>query len=85
MELLPGKRIVWLTTDSHLTFAKDPSEWTETEISFDLTRVAAGTELRFTHAGLVPEVECYDACSGAWSWYIDSSLRNRVNRQPSNT
>ena len=24
-------------------------------------------EVRFTHAGLVPDIECYDDCSNAWS------------------
>lgn len=34
------------------------------------------TELRVTHVGLVPEFECFDACSRGWSFYIGESLRD---------
>jgi hypothetical protein len=32
----------------------------------------------FTHEGLVQDVECYDACTDAWSGYILGSLRNLI-------
>ena len=38
----------------------------------------SGTEVRFTHAGLVPQGECFDTCSNAWSFYINTSLRNLI-------
>lgn len=36
------------------------------------------TELRFTHAGLVPSIECYGDCSRAWGFYINESLRQLI-------
>jgi hypothetical protein len=36
------------------------------------------TEVRFTHAGLVPEYECFDVCSNAWGFFIGDSLRNLI-------
>lgn len=36
------------------------------------------TELRFTHVGLVPAIECYGACSRAWGFYINDSLRRFI-------
>jgi hypothetical protein len=36
------------------------------------------TELRFTHVGLVPAIECYGDCSGAWGFYINDSLRSLI-------
>ncbi len=79
IEVIPGKKVVWLITDSRLNFIKDKSEWTNTKISFDITPQGDKTALRFTQWGLTPEVECYDACSNAWSDYINNSLRNLIN------
>jgi uncharacterized protein YndB with AHSA1/START domain len=78
VELEPGRLVVWRVTDSHLSFATPPSEWTGTEIVFDLAPAGSGTELRFTHVGLVPDVDCYDACSTGWSHYVNGSLRSLI-------
>lgn len=70
--VIPGKKIVWLVTDSRLNFLEDKSEWTNTRISFDITQRDGQTEVRFTHEGLVPAIECYGACSNAWGYYVNS-------------
>ena len=77
-ELEPARRVVWRVTDSHLDFVPEPDEWTGTEIVFDIMPAGLGAELRFTHVGLVPDVECYDACSTGWTHYINGSLRSRI-------
>jgi hypothetical protein len=74
VEIIPNKKVVWLVTDSNLNFISDKSEWTNTQISFEVTKVKDKTQVKFTHVGLAPEVECYDACSNAWSEYIHQSL-----------
>ena len=78
VELEPGRRVVWLVTDSELAFVSEPAEWTGSEIVFEITPAGSGTELRFTHVGLVPDVECYGACSTAWRHYVDVSLRSLI-------
>jgi activator of Hsp90 ATPase-like protein len=77
-ELTPGKRVVWRTTDASINFVKDRSEWNGTEIVFDIARKGDKTELRFTHVGLVPTIECYGGCSGAWESLIGEDLRGLI-------
>jgi Activator of Hsp90 ATPase homolog 1-like protein len=79
-ELIPGKKVVWLITDSRLNFIKDKSEWTGTKIIFEIAEKNNKTQIRFTHVGLVPDGECYDDCSNAWSSYINGSLRNFITK-----
>jgi hypothetical protein len=79
-EFIPGKKVVWLITDSELNFIKDKNEWTGTKISFEISKRGDKTEVRFTHVGLVPDIECYNDCSNAWSSYINSSLRSFISK-----
>jgi hypothetical protein len=84
-ESIPGKKVVWLVLDSHLDFIEDKTEWNGTKITFDISKRGDKTEVRFTHLGLVPDHECYGACSNAWGSYINGSLRSLISkgkRQP---
>jgi hypothetical protein len=73
--MVPGKRVVWRTTSSRLSFIKDKAEWTGTDIVFDIERRGDNTVLTFTHVGLAPAKECYRDCSAGWAYYIHESLR----------
>ena len=77
-ELIPGRRVAWHVLDSHLSFTADKTGWTGTDVTFDITAKETGTEVRFTHVGLVRDDECFDSCSSAWSFYISTSLRNLI-------
>lgn len=77
-ELVPGKKVVWHVTASQINFVRDKSEWDGTDMVFEIAKKGDKTEVRFTHVGLVPTIECYDGCSGAWGFYVNESLRDRI-------
>ena len=77
-ELVPGKKVVWSVVDSHLSFLKEASEWTGTNIIFEISEKDGKSELRFTHAGLAPEIECYGSCSNAWGTLVNGNLRKLI-------
>lgn len=78
MEVVPGKKIEWLITDSKLNFLENKTEWTGTKILFEISEINNKTQLRFTHIGLVPAIECYGACSNGWSKLIQESLLSLI-------
>lgn len=79
VELIPNKRLVWLVTDSRLTFIEDTQEWVGTKIRFDISEKGNRTEILFIHEGLVPQIECYNNCSAAWTQYVQGRLLAALN------
>ncbi len=73
-EFEPGKKIVWHVLQNYFNFVTDTTEWTGTDIVFEITKNGDKTELTFTHVGLNPAEECYAVCSDAWGLYIKHSL-----------
>jgi len=71
IEIIPNKKIVWLVTESELTFISHPEEWVNTKIEFDISKEGNKTKVTFTHEGLVPEIECYKDCSMGWTGYLE--------------
>jgi hypothetical protein len=77
-ELVPGKKVVWHVQDAKINFVEDKDEWNDSDIVFEITRKRDKTELRFTHVGLVPKIECYGKCAGTWGFHINESLKNLI-------
>ena len=74
IEVVQGTKVVWLTIDSKLTFVNKQDEWSGTKMKFEISKLEDITKLVITHSGLVPELECYDACSAGWTYYLLNSL-----------
>ncbi|HEV8283172.1 MAG TPA: SRPBCC domain-containing protein [Chitinophagaceae bacterium] len=77
VEVIPDKKVVWLVTESELSWLeKDKHEWTDTKMIFEITTKGDKTLLHFTHEGLVPEKECYAMCEQGWNMVIKEWLFN---------
>lgn len=77
-EVTPARRVVWQVLDSRLDFVENRTEWTGTQVIFEITGTSDGTRLQFTHDGLRPTVECYKECSRGWDFYINQSLKSLI-------
>lgn len=78
VDVIPDKKVVWHVLDNYFSFTKDKSEWKDTQVSFEISKRGNKTQLHFTHLGLVPEYECYSACSAGWTQYVKFSLLNLI-------
>jgi hypothetical protein len=78
-EIIPDKKVVWLVTDSKLTWIKgNKQEWTGTKMNFEIIPNGEKTTLMFTHEGLVPQLECYVHCVHFWERVINEWLFNFI-------
>ncbi|MFC4942816.1 SRPBCC family protein [Pseudonocardia sp. GCM10023141] len=77
-DIEPDRKVSWLVLENHFNFTQDDTEWTGTTMTFDITEADGATTVRFTHEGLVPAYECFEACSTGWTFYVATSLRNLI-------
>jgi uncharacterized protein YndB with AHSA1/START domain len=66
-------RVVWesLASDG-ITPTGHTLEWLGTTMEFDILPAGTGTELRFRHVGLTPQLECWADCFSAWTYFMAS-------------
>ncbi|GIH11594.1 hypothetical protein Rhe02_96610 [Rhizocola hellebori] len=78
VEFVPDEKVVWHCIDNYFSFTKDETEWVDTKLVFEISKHGDQTQIRFTHVGLVPEYECFDVCTNAWSGYVGESLKTLI-------
>lgn len=78
-EIVPNRKSVWKVTNCNLPWFNDKTEWKNTEVIFEIYSVDNKTNIDFTHVGLVPGIECYDACEKGWDGHITNSLVAFIN------
>ena len=77
-ELVSGKKVAWTVLENYFSFTEDTAEWKGTDIVFEIARDGDKTVLTFTHMGLIPEYQCFVACTDGWHFYIHDSLRELI-------
>lgn len=63
IELTPSKHVSWRCIDG-------PSEWLNTVLTFDISRVGKETVLLFAHRGWREESEFMAHCSCKWAYFM---------------
>jgi hypothetical protein len=77
IEVIPDRKVVWSVLESSQNSLKDKSEWKGTKMKFEISKQKGKTQLKFTHLGLEPGLECFDDCFIGWNYYI-GSLRKLI-------
>ncbi len=78
-ESIPHKKILWDVIDSYQGWHDDHTEWVGTKIVWEVLPKTDSTEVQMTHAGLVPEFECFAQCRLGWDYLMGKSLLNLLN------
>ncbi len=81
---LTERSVAWTVTASQLPWLKDHHEWTGTTVEWEVVPTGKDCEIRFTHVGLTPEVECYGNCVDGWTRYVTGSLPHLFVGKPGN-
>lgn len=77
-EILPEK-IIWEFIDTYQGWVKNPTEWVGTKILWEVIPQKDGVEVKMTHVGLAPELECFGECTKAWNYLMQESLSQFLN------
>jgi hypothetical protein len=73
-ECIPDQKIAWHVTNCHLPWLSNKTEWNGTTVQFEITTIGEQTQITITHIGLIPELECFEACQAGWNEHFKGSL-----------
>lgn len=80
-DIAPGERVIWKCIDSHLDLAdlQNRSECNGTNLRWEIERREGISNLKLSHEGLSPKLECFAVCKAGWAQYINGSLLPLLN------
>jgi len=73
-EIEPDTAITWEVIDAYQGWVKNSTEWVGTKIVWEVVPQKDTVEVKMTHVGLVPELECFDRCTKGWNFLTHESL-----------
>lgn len=78
-ELIQNRKVAWRVNDALIDLPDlvNKEEWINTVIVWDIWARSDGADLRVTHIGLTPDVECFELCSNGWNSFL-YSLKNFI-------
>ncbi|HTK07412.1 MAG TPA: SRPBCC domain-containing protein [Ktedonobacteraceae bacterium] len=78
-EILPDHKIIWEFIDAYQGWVKNPTEWVGTKIIWEIMPQKDSVEVKMTHIGLAPELECFHQCTKGWNYLMLESLLKFLN------
>ncbi|HEY0755642.1 MAG TPA: hypothetical protein VGD98_16915 [Ktedonobacteraceae bacterium] len=78
-EMQPDTTITWEFIDTYQGWVKDHTEWVGTKIIWEVIPQNDGVEVKMTHSGLVPALECFNQCTKGWNYLTLESLFKFLN------
>ncbi len=80
--LLPNSLVQWKCIDNTHPPAggyKNLHDWIGTTVRFELQQIDPNTtQLKFSHLGMGPQLECNTSCRNGWWHYLHQSLRSYI-------
>ncbi|RXM53569.1 MULTISPECIES: SRPBCC family protein [unclassified Chryseobacterium] len=73
-EAIPDTKVIWYVEDSLIALPelKNQTEWIGTTIVWEIEPDGENIQIKVTHLGLSPNIECYDICSNGWVQFLGS-------------
>lgn len=66
--------IVWRCTDALIDIPEleNKKEWIGTKVVWEILPMKDISELKMTHVGLTPQMDCFDICEKGWNYFLAS-------------
>ena len=73
-ESVPVTKMIWYVEDSLIALPelKNQTEWIGTTIVWEIQQSEESSQIKVTHLGLNPDIECYNICSNGWVQFLGS-------------
>lgn len=73
-ESVPDTKVIWKVENSRIALPelKNQKEWIGTTIVWEIEQNNENIQIKVTHLGLNPNIECYDICSNGWVQFLGS-------------